>query len=168
MKIDRYGQHILSETELCDIYLKNPEVIIDRCITDVNLKFDDSLELNNLPKVTQYVDCLDSIEDFDKKMQDSWHMPDEYKTMDIAKYILDLCSTDIERQRVGEELLLYLDRNLFTLLQYLKYVVDVMRNNNIIWGVGRGSSVSSYVLYLLGVHRIDSLYYDLDIHDFLR
>jgi DNA polymerase III alpha subunit len=43
-----------------------------------------------------------------------------------------------------------------------------MRDNNIVWGVGRGSSVSSYVLYLLGVHRVNSLYYDLDIHEFLR
>jgi hypothetical protein len=28
--------------------------------------------------------------------------------------------------------------------------------------------VASYVLYLLGVHRIDSMYYDLDVGEFLR
>jgi DNA polymerase III alpha subunit len=38
----------------------------------------------------------------------------------------------------------------------------------IIWGVGRGSSVASYVLYKLGVHRINSLYYNLDATEFLR
>ena len=43
-----------------------------------------------------------------------------------------------------------------------------MKQNHIIWGVGRGSSVASYVLYKLGVHRIDSLYYNLDIGEFLR
>ena len=43
-----------------------------------------------------------------------------------------------------------------------------MKQNNLIWGVGRGSSVASYVLYLLGVHRIDSLHYNLDIAEFLR
>jgi len=37
-----------------------------------------------------------------------------------------------------------------------------------IWGVGRGSSVASYVLYLLDVHRIDSMFYDLDPSEFLR
>ena len=47
-------------------------------------------------------------------------------------------------------------------------MVQVMRDNNIVWGVGRGSSVASYVLYLIGVHKIDSLYYDLDVTDFLR
>jgi len=65
-------------------------------------------------------------------------------------------------------LLLYQQYNLFDLLRYLKYLVDTMRANSIIWGVGRGSSVSSYVLYILGVHRIDSLYYDLDPREFLR
>jgi DNA polymerase III alpha subunit len=43
-----------------------------------------------------------------------------------------------------------------------------MQDNRIIWGVGRGSSVASYVLYKLGVHRIDSMYYDLDPQEFLR
>jgi DNA polymerase III alpha subunit len=37
-----------------------------------------------------------------------------------------------------------------------------------VWGIGRGSSVSSYVLYVLGVHDVDSYAYDLDIGDFLH
>jgi DNA polymerase III alpha subunit len=53
-------------------------------------------------------------------------------------------------------------------LRYLKYLVDTLKSNNMIWGVGRGSSVASYVLYLLGVHRIDSMFYDLDAREFLR
>ena len=95
-------------------------------------------------------------------------MPDEYKTLDIAQYILDLCTTEPELQRVGEELLLYQERNLFPLLQYLKYFVDTMRANKVVWGLGRGSSTASYVLYLLGVHKINSLYYDLPVEEFLK
>ena len=63
---------------------------------------------------------------------------------------------------------MFQERGLFDLLRYLKYLVDVMRDNQVIWGVGRGSSVASYVLFLLGVHRVDSLYYDLDPAEFLR
>jgi DNA polymerase III alpha subunit len=95
-------------------------------------------------------------------------MPNEYKNMDIAKYVLELCVTDAELQRTGEELLLYQEHDLFDLLRYMKYLVDVMRENHVIWGVGRGSSVASYVLYLLGVHRINSMFYDLDPSEFLR
>jgi DNA polymerase III alpha subunit len=82
--------------------------------------------------------------------------------------VLNLCKTDAELQRVGQELLMYQERNLFDLLRYLKYLIDTMRENRIIWGVGRGSSLASYVLYLLGVHRIDSMLYDLDPAEFLR
>ena len=97
-----------------------------------------------------------------------WHMPEEYKQLDIADYILGLCTTEAELQRCGEELLLYQERDLFNLLKYLKYLVDTMIENKIIWGVGRGSSVASYVLYKLGVHRINSMFYNLDVHEFLR
>ena len=95
-------------------------------------------------------------------------MPEEYKSLDIAEYTLSLCDSDAKLQRCGEELLLFQERNLFDLLRYLKYLVDTLRANRMIWGVGRGSSVASYVLYLLGVHRIDSMFYDLDAREFLR
>jgi len=95
-------------------------------------------------------------------------MPEQYKTLDIAAYLLDQCQTQEQLQRIGQELLLYQELDLFDLLRYLKYLVDTLKQHNIIWGVGRGSSVSSYVLYVLGVHRIDSMYYDLDPSEFLR
>jgi DNA polymerase III alpha subunit len=82
--------------------------------------------------------------------------------------VLNLCESEAALQRVGEELLLYQARDLFDLLRYLKFLVDIMKQHNLIWGVGRGSSVASYVLYLLGVHRIDSIHYNLDIAEFLR
>jgi DNA polymerase III alpha subunit len=90
-------------------------------------------------------------------------MPTEYLDLDIAQWALDQCKTDAELQRVAQELLLFQERDLFNLLRWLKYFVDTMRANQVVWGVGRGSSVASYVLYLIGVHRINSMYYDLDI-----
>jgi DNA polymerase III alpha subunit len=109
-----------------------------------------------------------SVEEFDLTQQTNWAMPTEYQTLDIAQFILDKCTTDAELQRVGKELILYQERDLFNLLRYLKYFVDTMRENKILWGLGRGSSVSSYVLYLIGVHKINSLYYDLPIEEFLK
>jgi DNA polymerase III alpha subunit len=88
--------------------------------------------------------------------------------MDIAKFVLDQCKTEEELQRAGKELLMFQDRDMFTLLKYLKYLVDTMKSHNILYGVGRGSSVSSFVLYIIGIHRINSLYYDLDIEEFLK
>jgi DNA polymerase III alpha subunit len=88
--------------------------------------------------------------------------------MDIAQWVLDQCKVQAELQRVAQELFLFQERNLFPLLCYLKYLVDTMRKHGVVWGVGRGSSVASYVLFLIGVHKIDSLYYDLPIDEFLK
>ena len=127
-----------------------------------------SAYLEQVPELVEYAFTDMTVEEFDIMKQNSWHMPEEYKNLDIAEYILSLCDTDVQLQRCGQELLLFQERNLFDLLRYLKYLVDIMRSHNMIWGVGRGSSVASYVLYLLGVHRIDSMFYDLEPTEFLR
>jgi DNA polymerase III alpha subunit len=88
--------------------------------------------------------------------------------MDIAKWVLDQCRGEAELQRAGEELILFQEHDMFILLKYLKYLVDIMRKNNIIWGVGRGSSVASFVLFLIEIHRINSLHYDLSIDEFIK
>ena len=166
MRVDQHGQIVLSETDLIDIYMRNPEHSMKFCYVDFDPKSD--LELIDAPNVIKYVESSVDTGHYDEINQSKWKMPDSYKNLDIAEWLLNQCETDEQRQRVGQELLLYLERDLFSLLQYLKYLVDTMRQHNIVWGVGRGSSVSSYVLYLIGVHKIDSLYYDLDIREFLK
>jgi DNA polymerase-3 subunit alpha len=95
-------------------------------------------------------------------------MPQEYAELDIAKHILELCKTPEDLQRVAQELLLFQEQNLFPLLCYLKYLVDTMREHSVVWGVGRGSSVASYVLYIIGVHKINPIKHNLDWREFLR
>jgi DNA polymerase III alpha subunit len=133
--------------------------------TTAGITVDGTVQLGDTSPET---DVSLSVDEYDLLNQRNWLMPDEYKELDIAQHIIDLCKTDAEIQRAGQELLMFQERNLFNLLKYLKYLVDTMQSNNIIWGVGRGSSVASYVLYLLGVHKIDSMYYDLDPGEFLR
>jgi hypothetical protein len=70
--------------------------------------------------------------------------------------------------RVDLELEEFQQRELVDLLRFLVYFIDTIRTNNVIYGVGRGSSIASYVLYLLNVHRIDSFKYNLDIKEFLK
>lgn len=154
--------------ELCLLYLQDPNRIIKHALVENEIKFDEVLQLENTPELIQYNKLNMTVEQFDNQMQSNWLMPEQYKTMDIAQYILNQCQGEAELQRAGEELLLFQERDMFVLLRYLKYLVDTMRENNIIWGVGRGSSVASFVLFLLGIHRINSLYYDLSIDEFLK
>lgn len=172
MKQNTNGEMIFSEEDLCDLLMQGrdittmKDVIVDR---HVDLE-SAAMILEDVPTFIRYNDLTESepTKDFDHRCQDNWKMPQQYKELDIAEHVLNLCKTDAELQRVGEELLLYQERELFNLLRYLHYLVDVLKENNVIWGVGRGSSVASYVLYLLGVHRINSMFYDLDPHEFLR
>lgn len=172
MKSNQYGEIILEETDLCDLIMQGRDLTQIKCV--VNQSVDIELVIGLLEDPGQLVlwtfpnDSNISVPDWDNLQQRNWYMPEEYKQLDIAEHMIAMCDTPEKLQRVGHELLLYQERGLFDLLRYLKYLVDVMKNNCVIWGVGRGSSVASYVLYLLGVHRIDSMYYDLDAGEFLR
>lgn len=167
---NKFGELIFSESDLCNILMQGRD-LADLSGTIV----DQSVDLSKWPSIMDPApnflqqrmhNC--TVPEFHAQQQSRWHMPDDYKNMDIAEYVLGLCKTEAELQRCGAELLLYQERDLFNLLRYLKYLTDVMVKNSVIWGVGRGSSVASYVLYLLKVHRINSMYYNLDIKEFLR
>ena len=172
MKTDKFGQLIFGEQDVINLYLQGHNIdTLQHLLVDSTIDLETAASiLDNVPAFVRYDELAQSqsVEQFDHRCQANWYMPEEYKVLDIAAYVLSLCKTDAELQRCGEELLLFQERNLFDLLRYLKYLVDVMTENQLIWGVGRGSSVASYVLYKLGVHRIDSMYYELDPTEFLR
>lgn len=171
MKQNTNGEMIFDESDLCNLIMQGRKITeFKDMIVDHTVDLESAiLILEDVPKFIRYNDLAnESMEDFDHRCRGSWKMPNEYKNLDIAEHVLNLCKTDAELQRVGKELLLYQERGLFDLLRYLHYLVDVMKSNNVIWGVGRGSSVASYVLYLLGVHRINSMFYELDPEEFLR
>ena len=100
--------------------------------------------------------------------KENWFIPEQYKELDIESWIISQCETDEELDRVKTELEEYQARNFIPVLRQMKYIVDTLRENNIVWGVGRGSSVASYVLFLLGVHKINSIKYDLPLEEFFK
>jgi DNA polymerase III alpha subunit len=172
MKTDHLGQMIFSEDDCVNMLMRGHSMSINGMLVDATVDLETAAEiLESVPTFVKYNELFMqavTLEDFDYENQDRWLMPDKYKNLDIAEHVLSLCESEAALQRVGEELLLYQARDLFDLLRYLKFLVDMMKSHNLIWGVGRGSSVASYVLYLLQVHRIDSLHYNLDIAEFLR
>lgn len=97
----------------------------------------------------------------------NWFIPEEYKDMDIEDFLVNACPKD-NYDRLVTELDLFHKHRMIPVLQAMKYVVDTLRANNVVWGVGRGSSVASYVLFLLGVHKIDSVKYNLPIEEFFK
>lgn len=97
-----------------------------------------------------------------------WLTPEPYTSVDVLDYCLMKCDSVEEIKRVQYEMQLFEDRNMMQVLRHLIYMVDNFRSRNVLWGVGRGSSVSSFVLHLIGINRINPLKFGLDVREFLK
>ena len=173
MKTTDLGQVILSEQDIFQgLYSGKITSLSGLNIDDAAVveQFNTARKQNAdpVPDLTLFEQTVDNIKEFDSKNQENWFMGESYKDMDIAKWLVEQCTTAEELDRVGQELMLFVQHDMIEVLKYLKYLVDTMRQNNIVWGVGRGSSVASYCLYLIGVHKVNSIKYELDIHEFLK
>lgn len=171
MELDKYSRRIIKEKDLIDLLYNNTAADLSHLYIDDPEKHNKAIELNysELNKLSILPTVEELPEVWHKRNQQYWQMPSEYKNFDIAAWVLNEChGNETELQRCGQELMEYAARDLLPLLQYLKYLVDTMRKNNIVWGVGRGSSTASFVLYKIGVHRINSIEYDLPLEEFFK
>lgn len=170
MKIDQYYRRVFNENDICEELYCNPEIDISKYNLEDNQLYNKAVTINysDIGKLQQLPEIDVLPDEWHRQNQQSWIMPDKYQQFDIAEWVLLQCNNEAEIQRAGAELLIYAERNLLDMLCYLKYLVDIMQENNIVWGVGRGSSVASFVLYKIGVHRINSLFYDLNFDEFMR
>jgi len=167
---DAYGRVLLNERKICDQLYVNPDLDVSRIALENPMQYNSAIQALYLewPQIQQLAKISQEPSNWHQQNQRTWFIPEEYQNLDIARWVLDQCANSHELQRAGQELLMFSERDQLCLLKYLKYLVDTMRNNNIVWGVGRGSSVASFVLYLIGVHKIHSLHHNLDIEEFLK
>lgn len=175
MKKDQYQRAILTIDEAVESLYRDQKV--DGWMIDNKKeaeKYRESFDYFNpsleeiVPDVLYEHELSIPVDKFHKERQNQWIMDKEYLELNVEEYILNRCKTNEEIERVKEELELYKERDLFPILRLMIYICDKMRQNGIVWGVGRGSSVSSYCLYLIGIHKINSIKFDLDIGEFLR
>lgn len=151
-----------TEQDLIEGILKNGPAAIDNALVS-NISTDLELYIKR---------CFDEKLDYPMPITEApttrdWFIPNEYKDMDIEAFLVNQCPKE-NYERLIFEISLYKKYNMLDILKVMKYLVDTFRKNNIVWGVGRGSSVSSYCLYLIGIHKIDSIKYNLPISDFFK
>lgn len=169
MRLDKYSNPIFNEQDLFDALYKghkfNPADIV--FVEERNFEI---MQLEGATGVKMFEPITSPTltpEQVDTAYQEQWNMPEEYKKFDIEAFLIQNSHKD-HYERLMEELAEFKARNMMDLLRWLKYLVDTCSKEGIIWGVGRGSSVASYVLYILGVHSIDPIKYNLDWREFLR
>lgn len=167
MHLDKFSNPIFTEQDLFDALYKG-QTLVDGIIVESNPNIKNLEEVSGFKFSDPYPTDLEiNINDYDSACQQDWFMPDEYKNMDIEGFLVSVCPKE-NYQRIIDELQEYRARNMLDLLRWIKYFVDTCNKENVLWGVGRGSSVASYVLYLIGVHSVDSIKYNLDWQEFLR
>ena len=170
-KIDDYGRVVIDD----------PNSIVELMFKGINpstVFVNESEQFNEFNRWCDHFDKKDyalnfvhdehSSEEEHKERSSHWLISDDMKRIDVRSFLLELCHSDEQKDRVNYEMDLYEERDLIPLLQLMMFLVDHFRRNNLMWGVGRGSSVASYVLYLIGVHKIDSIKFGLDASDFLK
>lgn len=169
--IDDWGIAAFTESGLCDLIMRGVD------IAGLPVHGGASIEqFNALCKewdhpqdcVSVYVPPSESVQEWDAARQSEWFTPEPYASMNVLEWLLERCNTEAEQMRIAEEWILFEERGMEPVLRFLIYMIAYFRDNNILWGVGRGSSVSSYALYLIGVHKVNSMAFDLDPREFLK
>jgi len=170
MPVDEFGLVSFTEQEICELLYQNPNLNFDQFLLENPEKYNNANRLlhSGFKKLSKYHPSDLTIEEFDKLKQQNWFLPERYQTMDIKQWLLDRCQHQEQIDRVNSELILFEQTNLLNLVKYLKYLTDVMTEKNIVWGVGRGSSTASYILYLIGLHLIDPIKYNIPIEEFFK
>jgi len=169
MRLDQFGNPIFNSLDIFKTLYRGKLTNIK----DITVDYDSDIEqLENVAgftfqKFNEQINSI-SMEDFDHALQTDWFMPEKYKEFDVRKYCIDRCTTPEQIIRVEVEMDAYETKGMVPLLQWTKHFVDTCIENDIVWGIGRGSSVASFVLFLLGVHQVDSVKYNLDWQEFLR
>lgn len=107
-----------------------------------------------------------------------WTIPQEYQELNIydmcfhafnakvAKGNID--DDEVYANRLMDELQEMDKRDMFPFVRCLVYVRDRFRKNNVVWGVGRGSSCASLVFYLLDINRVDPVKYEIPKEEFFK
>jgi DNA polymerase III alpha subunit len=170
--VDKFGQMIFDTNQVADCLLSRPGARVSEFFVTQDTEYRRAVQALlagfELPRIYDLSVLEKSQEEFDAQQQNTWLVPGSYRAFDIFNWMLERAPDDLARNRVITEYQLYEQYQLVDFLRFLKYMVDELRKNNIVLGLGRGSSVSSYCLYLIGAHRINPLKYDLDISEFLR
>ena len=136
METDKFGRAITESSDaftalyngvnldLSSLEFKDAEVV-DQFNAAVDLNAD------HISKIKQYKIFDESMEFFDEANQCEWFMPEDY-CPNLVEMLYGLCETEAQTERVTTELHLYIQHNILDVLFYLKYLVDIMRANNIV------------------------------------
>ena len=113
-------------------------------------------------------------------LSQEWLLPPDYKDLDLDQcvhtaFISFLSKSDYSDDEVNQASLRLVDelieinrRGMVEFTKTIIFVLHTFRKKNIVWGVGRGSSCASYVLFILGLHVVDCVRLNVPMEEFFH
>lgn len=103
----------------------------------------------------------------------AWITPPPYVTMDIADRCMTMMldrslDTPTYMDRLVDEIALMYARDMEPFVRCVVWITDMMRKKDIVWGLGRGSSCASLILFVLGINKVDPVRYDIPKEEFYK
>lgn len=135
----------------------------------------------NIHEVKSFNDKVDTSSEFasseSSALDHSWKIPPFYQNLDVFGFVLHKFDTVVKQSnplyheymdRLSFEMEYFENTNSLQFIQCIVFLLDELRSKDIFWGVGRGSSCASLVLYLIGLHKIDPVRFEIPISDFFK
>lgn len=111
-----------------------------------------------------------------------WNIPQFYLDLDLRDAVIsslndyalrnpafeNLDVYQLYLNRINEELMEINLRGMGYLFKTLIYVIVTFKESNTVWGVGRGSSCASLVLFILGLHKVDPIRFNIPMSEFFH
>lgn len=136
---------------------------------------------SKIPEVVEFNNKVDTRSEFatgdEKPLSHDWMIPSFYQNLDIYGYVLHKLDEYIDpsspeyanyMDRISLELEYLESTNSLPFIQCIVFLLDEMTSRGMFWGVGRGSSCASLVLFVIGLHKIDPIIYKIPLSDFFK
>lgn len=110
----------------------------------------------------------------------NWKLPEKYLTLNVQEHVsvvfgerlpalaYNHTQTEAATNRLAQELEEFDDRGLNDLLRTIIYVLDRFKETGQVYGVGRGSSCASFILFILGLHVVDPIKFNVPLEEFFH
>jgi DNA polymerase III alpha subunit len=165
----------------------NPEMVAEAIIrgvrpSEIRIRgTDQEVELFN--REVSEADVLRSDSSEPVNIDMAWQLPQKYKDLNLREYVFDKFievgarlgyanlsepECDAYADRLDAELAEIERRGMVEFTKTIIFVLDTFREKGILWGVGRGSSCASYVLYILGLHVVDCVKFNVPMEEFFH
>lgn len=136
--------------------------------------------IENTPELIKGLPVLEGAIVYDPDTDDvkeiKWAMFDMTETEIIDEIIdrckngkhADLMNDDAYMNRIEQELVEVVNEQQEGFILSVAMICDTLDQNGILRGFGRGSSCASLLLFMLGVHDVDPVMYDIPMSEFFK